>query len=109
MPAGFKKAARCVTPAALRSAASLSVKPDPNNIAQMKIEFRVEPNVPVKKDSTVKISSLSALGENFLLHCAGHAERLPWPKTATPFRPALTPASTTSKPPSATSARKPRN
>ncbi len=43
-----------------------SVVPDPTNPAQMKVEFRVEPNVPVKTDSTVKISSLSALGENFL-------------------------------------------
>jgi len=45
----------------------LSVEPDPTNVAQMKIDFRVEPKVPVKTDSTVKISSLSALGENFLL------------------------------------------
>ena len=49
----------------------LSVKPDPKNVAQMQIEFRVEPDVPVKKDSTVKISSLSALGENFLLIVPG--------------------------------------
>ncbi len=45
----------------------LSVVPDPTNVAQMKIDFRVKPGVPVKTDSTVKISSLSALGENFLL------------------------------------------
>jgi phospholipid/cholesterol/gamma-HCH transport system substrate-binding protein len=43
-----------------------SVEPDEQNPAQMKIEFRVETKVPVKTDSTVKISSLSALGENFL-------------------------------------------
>jgi phospholipid/cholesterol/gamma-HCH transport system substrate-binding protein len=42
------------------------VEPDPQNPAQMKVEFRVEPNVPVKKDSKVKIASLSALGDNFL-------------------------------------------
>jgi phospholipid/cholesterol/gamma-HCH transport system substrate-binding protein len=51
----------------------LSVEPDPNNVAQMKIDFRVEPKVPVKTDSTVKISSLSALGENFLLILPGTA------------------------------------
>jgi phospholipid/cholesterol/gamma-HCH transport system substrate-binding protein len=45
----------------------LSVEPDPNNVAQMEIDFRVKPGVPVKKDSAVKISALSALGENFLL------------------------------------------
>jgi phospholipid/cholesterol/gamma-HCH transport system substrate-binding protein len=45
----------------------ISVEPDPTNVAQMKIDFRVKSDVPVKTDSTVKISSLSALGENFLL------------------------------------------
>lgn len=49
----------------------LSVKPDPNNVAQMQVEFRVEPKVPVKTDSMVKIASLSALGENFLGILAG--------------------------------------
>jgi phospholipid/cholesterol/gamma-HCH transport system substrate-binding protein len=43
-----------------------SVEPNPQNVSQMKVEFRVEPKVPVKTDSTVKISSLSALGDNFL-------------------------------------------
>lgn len=43
-----------------------SVEPDPQNVSQMKVEFRVEPKVPVKTDSAVKISSLSALGDNFL-------------------------------------------
>jgi ABC-type transporter Mla subunit MlaD len=42
------------------------VEPDPQNPAQMRIEFRVESKVPVKVDSTVKISSLSVLGDNFL-------------------------------------------
>jgi phospholipid/cholesterol/gamma-HCH transport system substrate-binding protein len=45
----------------------LSVEPDPKNVAQMEIDFRVKPGVPVKTDSTVKISSVSLLGENFLL------------------------------------------
>ncbi len=51
----------------------LSVEPDPNNVAQMKIDFRVKTNVPVKTDSTVKISSLSLLGEGFLLIQPGTA------------------------------------
>ncbi len=42
------------------------VKPDPQDPTRMEIEFRVEPQVPVKTDSKVKISSLSPLGENFL-------------------------------------------
>ncbi len=61
----------------------LSVKPDPKNVAQMQVEFRVEPNVPVKTDSTVKIASLSALGENFLGILAGSPSAPPAPDGST--------------------------
>jgi phospholipid/cholesterol/gamma-HCH transport system substrate-binding protein len=50
------------------------VKPNPQDPTQMKIEFRVEPDVPVKTDSKVKISSLSPLGENFLAIVPGSAQ-----------------------------------
>jgi phospholipid/cholesterol/gamma-HCH transport system substrate-binding protein len=52
----------------------ISVEPDPKNQAQMEIDFRVKPEVPVKTDSTVKISSLSLLGEGFLLIQPGTAK-----------------------------------
>jgi phospholipid/cholesterol/gamma-HCH transport system substrate-binding protein len=52
----------------------ISVEPDPKNQAQMEIDFRVKPDVPVKTDSTVKISSLSLLGEGFLLIQPGTAK-----------------------------------
>ncbi len=42
------------------------VRSDPQNPARMEIQFRVNADVPVKTDSTVKIASLSALGDNFL-------------------------------------------
>ena len=42
------------------------VEPDPQNPLQMEIEFRVEPQIPVKTDSLVKIASLSELGDNYL-------------------------------------------
>lgn len=44
----------------------ISVKTDPSNITRMEIRFGVDSNVPVKTDSTAKIASLSALGDNFL-------------------------------------------
>jgi phospholipid/cholesterol/gamma-HCH transport system substrate-binding protein len=42
------------------------VESDPQNPARMDVQFAVHPNVPVKADSTVTITSTSPLGENFL-------------------------------------------
>ena len=44
----------------------ISVRSDPQDPTLMRIEFRVDRDVPVKADSRVKIASLSALGDNFL-------------------------------------------
>ncbi|MGH9685896.1 MAG: MlaD family protein [Candidatus Acidiferrales bacterium] len=44
----------------------VSVRSDPQNPTRMEVRFRVNPEVPVKIDSKVKIASLSALGDNFL-------------------------------------------
>ncbi|MGH9739807.1 MAG: MlaD family protein [Candidatus Acidiferrales bacterium] len=44
----------------------VSVRSDPQNPTRMDVRFRVNPEVPVKTDSKVKIASLSALGDNFL-------------------------------------------
>jgi phospholipid/cholesterol/gamma-HCH transport system substrate-binding protein len=44
----------------------IKVAPDSQDPSQMKIEFRVEPQIPVKTDSLVKIASLSELGDNYL-------------------------------------------
>jgi phospholipid/cholesterol/gamma-HCH transport system substrate-binding protein len=44
----------------------VSVRVDPEDLARMEIEFRVEDQVPVKTDSKLKISSLSPLGDSFL-------------------------------------------
>lgn len=43
-----------------------AVNPDPNDPTRMIIEFVVHPDVPVKKDSKVTITSNSPLGDNFL-------------------------------------------
>jgi|SRR5579862_3444080 phospholipid/cholesterol/gamma-HCH transport system substrate-binding protein len=43
-----------------------AVKADPSGIARMEIDFGVDPSVPVKTDSAVKIASLSPLGDNYL-------------------------------------------
>lgn len=43
-----------------------SVRNDPQDPALMRIEFRVNRDVPVKTDSRAKIASLSPLGDNFL-------------------------------------------
>jgi phospholipid/cholesterol/gamma-HCH transport system substrate-binding protein len=42
------------------------VQSDPQNATRMEIDFAVEPNVPVKTDSVVQITSNSPLGDNFL-------------------------------------------
>jgi phospholipid/cholesterol/gamma-HCH transport system substrate-binding protein len=43
-----------------------NVQSDPNDPSRMEVDFTVRPEVPVKTDSTVNITSLSALGDNFL-------------------------------------------
>src|SRR5215470_16737522 len=47
------------------------VQSDPNDPTRMEVEFHVKPDVPVKTDSTVSITSTSPLGENFLGLLAG--------------------------------------
>src|SRR5580704_7352278 len=42
------------------------VQVDPQDATRMKIDFTVHPNIPVKTDSTVEVTSNSPLGENFL-------------------------------------------
>jgi phospholipid/cholesterol/gamma-HCH transport system substrate-binding protein len=42
------------------------VEPDPENPTQMRVEFRVEPQIPVKKDSLVKIAAVSELADNYI-------------------------------------------
>jgi len=46
---------------------------DPENPTRMKVDFAVRPEIPVKTDSTVTISSNSPLGDNFLGILAGTA------------------------------------
>lgn len=43
-----------------------SVRSDPQDPTRMEVKFRVDDEVPIKTDSKAKISSLGALGENFL-------------------------------------------
>ncbi|HEV2206699.1 MAG TPA: MlaD family protein [Candidatus Acidoferrales bacterium] len=42
------------------------VRSDPRDSSRMEIEFRVQPDVPVKTDSVASITSFSPLGDNFL-------------------------------------------
>src|SRR5437588_8827531 len=51
------------------------VRPDPHDSSRMEITFRVNPEIPVKTDSTATISSNSPLSDNFL-------EIIPGSKTA---------------------------
>ncbi len=44
----------------------IKVEPDPGDPTQMKIEFRVEPQIPVKTDSLVKIAAVSELADNYI-------------------------------------------
>jgi phospholipid/cholesterol/gamma-HCH transport system substrate-binding protein len=55
------------------------VQVDPANSTRMQIDFAIHPNIPVKTDSTVIITSNSPLGENFLDILAGTipAQRAP--------------------------------
>lgn len=50
-----------------------SVKSDPQDSTRMEIDFTVHPDVPVKVDSKVLITSVSPLGDNFLGIQAGAA------------------------------------
>jgi phospholipid/cholesterol/gamma-HCH transport system substrate-binding protein len=47
------------------------VQVDPNDPSRMKVDFTAKPNIPVKTDSTVLVTSTSPLGENFLEILAG--------------------------------------
>ena len=47
------------------------VQVDPQDATRMKIDFAVHPDIPVKTDSTVEVTSNSPLGENFLGILAG--------------------------------------
>src|SRR5579863_4592169 len=42
------------------------VRVDPGDSTRIEVGFTVQPEIPVKTDSVVKISSLSALGDNYL-------------------------------------------
>jgi virulence factor Mce-like protein len=42
------------------------VKSDPRDSTRMEVDFSVKPDVPVKTDSVVEITSVSPLGDNFL-------------------------------------------
>ena len=55
------------------------VQVDPGNSTRMQVDFAVHPNIPVKTDSLVIITSNSPLGENFLDILAGTipAQRAP--------------------------------
>jgi phospholipid/cholesterol/gamma-HCH transport system substrate-binding protein len=55
------------------------VQVDPGNSTRMQVDFAIHPNIPVKTDSTVIITSNSPLGENFLDILAGTipAQRAP--------------------------------
>ncbi|MFZ3214621.1 MAG: MlaD family protein [Candidatus Acidiferrales bacterium] len=44
---------------------------DPQDPGRMKVDFTAKPNIPVKTDSTVLVTSTSPLGENFLEILAG--------------------------------------
>ena len=43
-----------------------TLRVDPNDSTRIEIEFRINPGIPVKTDSLAKITSLGALGENYL-------------------------------------------
>jgi len=44
----------------------MHVRPDPANPARMEIDFTVKPDIPVKTDTLVTITSTSALGDNYI-------------------------------------------
>jgi phospholipid/cholesterol/gamma-HCH transport system substrate-binding protein len=51
-----------------------NVRVDPQDSTRIEIEFRVRPEIPVKKDSIAKITALGALGENYLEITTGTRE-----------------------------------
>jgi phospholipid/cholesterol/gamma-HCH transport system substrate-binding protein len=50
------------------------VRSDPHDSSRMEIDFRVRPDVPVKTDSEVSITSISPLSDNFLSIAPGSKE-----------------------------------
>ncbi len=50
------------------------VQVDPQDATRMRVDFTAKPNIPVKTDSTVVVTSTSPLGENFLEILAGSAQ-----------------------------------
>jgi phospholipid/cholesterol/gamma-HCH transport system substrate-binding protein len=48
-----------------------AVHSDPNDSSRMEIDFQIRPNVPVKTDSLVSITSVSPLSDNFLAVAPG--------------------------------------
>jgi phospholipid/cholesterol/gamma-HCH transport system substrate-binding protein len=59
------------------------VQVDPQDVTRMKIDFAVHPDIPIKMDSTVEITSNSPLGENFLGILAGTNAALRAPANST--------------------------
>jgi phospholipid/cholesterol/gamma-HCH transport system substrate-binding protein len=51
-----------------------TVRVDPENSTRIEVVFSVRPGLPVKTDSVAKISSLGALGENYLEITTGTAQ-----------------------------------
>ena len=56
---------------------------DPQDPSRMKIDFSAKPDIPVKTDSVVAITSTSPLGENFLEILAGTSQAPRAPRDAT--------------------------
>jgi len=54
-----------------------SLQVDPSDATRIEITFKVRPDTPVKTDSLVKISSLGALGDNYLEITTGTAASKP--------------------------------
>jgi len=73
------------------------VKVDPNDPSLIEIDFEVKPDIPIKTDSTVIITSNSPWATIFW-ESSPAAPALLARSAAPPSRPAITPASTTSRP-----------
>ena len=56
---------------------------DPQDPGRMKVDFSAKPDIPVKTDSVVAITSTSPLGENFLEILAGTSQAPRAPRDAT--------------------------
>jgi phospholipid/cholesterol/gamma-HCH transport system substrate-binding protein len=64
--AGGLQAGAAVRYGGMRAGHVERVQVDPEDSTRIEVDFTVRPDVPVKTDSVVKISSLSALGDNYL-------------------------------------------